>query len=129
MKNLLLMAENTTWALYVLVALLVIGNIVFITLFIISVVRNNKLEYDMRGDLMGLIGKGTEKIASTSFDKERKQPVEAQPKPYGNSKYKMHQSESKDGWFITENGKTEKIAFAKTKEEAQEIIKNMCRDL
>ena len=100
MKNLLLMAENTTWALCVLVALLVIGNIVFITLFIISVVRNNKLEDDMRGDLMGLIGKGTEKIASTSFDKERKQPVEAQPKPYGNSKYKMHQSESKDGCLL-----------------------------
>ncbi|MGN1258616.1 MAG: hypothetical protein ACI4T8_00020 [Christensenellales bacterium] len=129
MQNLLLSTEGTTWALYVLVALLVIGNIVFIALFISSVVRNNKLEDDMRDDLMSLIGKQTEKITSTSFDKERKQPVEAQPKPYGNTKYKMYESKNKDGWYITENGKTEKIAYAKSKEEAQEIIKNLCRNL
>ena len=116
-----------TWVLYLLVSVLILGNILFITLFILSVARNNKIEEDMRQSLIERLGKN-ESYVKTEYDKNVKQPIDARPQPYGNNKYQIVEARHKSGWYVRRKGEEENLAFAKSKEEAQEIIKDLARN-
>lgn len=121
MNNLILSGGVDSWILYVFMGILLLGNIAFIVLFIISVARNNKLEDRIQSDLREYIGK-------TESDLNGRNPVDAQQKSDGQYKYKVVESPKKDGFYVIDKNSKEKLGFAKNKDEAQEIIKNLARN-
>ncbi len=120
MQNFLGMVTIDSWVLYVIMGVLLLGNIAFIIMFVKSVMRNNELEDRIQNDLR-------EKIKETEYDRKRIQPLDAQPKEDGNYKYKVVESAKKDGFFVEDKQTKEKLGFAKTKSEANEIIKELAR--
>ncbi len=120
MRNLLGAVSIDSWVLYVIMGVLLLGNIAFIIMFVKSVMRNNELEDRIQNDLR-------EKIKETEYDKARVQPLDSQPKENGNYKYKVVESAKKDGFFVEDKQTKEKLGFARTKEEANEIIKELAR--
>ncbi len=105
--------------LYAVMIFLLLGNIAFIILFVFSVARNNKLEEQMQNNLKEIIGK-------TEHDKNCSQPLGSYPD--ANNKYRIVESSKKDGFYVTNKKTREQVAFASTKEEALEIIKELARN-
>ena len=120
MNKFLALVEIDPWALYVIMAVLLLGNIAFIIMFVKSVMRNNELEDRIQNDLR-------EKIKKTDYDKTRVQPLDAKTQEHGDCKYKIVESAQKDGFFVIDKKTKETLSFASTKSEANEIIKELSR--
>ena len=119
MSNILTVTIDS-WVLYTIMGVLLLGNIAFIIMFVKSVMRNNELEDRIQNDLR-------EKIGKTEYDKNRVQPLDAQPKENGDCKYKIVESAKKDRFFVIDKKTKETLSFASTKAEANEIIKELSR--
>ena len=120
MSNLLVIT-TTDIILYVLVGLLLVGNILFLVLFLNSVSKCTELEGRLQ-----LSNK--EIIEDTEHDKESSQPVGARMEDDVNQKYIIVQNKASEGWSIKEKGTGVTLAVAKTKDEAKEIVKNLAKN-
>lgn len=119
MFNILALSTNTiTIAMYALVFLLLIGNILFLVLFIISASKCSELEKE-------LSTRTREKISSTDHDRNADQPIGSRMEDKELQKYVI--KESKEGFAIHEKLTGEVMSVSKTKEEAKEILKNLSR--
>lgn len=119
MENFLVITTETiSTIMYVLVFLLLIGNILFLVLFIASASRCSELEKE-------LSTRTREKISSTEHDQNADQPIGSRMEDKEYQKYVI--KESKEGFAIHEKETGEVLSVSKTKEEAKEIIKGLSR--
>ena len=117
MQNLLAISTDTiSIVMYVLVFLLLIGNILFLILFITSASRCTELEKE-------LSVRSKEKISSTDHDKNADQPVGSRMEDKEIQKYII--KETKEGFIVRERDTNEVVSVSKSKEEAKEIIKGL----
>lgn len=107
-----------TWVLYLIMGILLLGNIVFMILFILSVTRNNVLEGKIENDLR-------EKLSKTEHDNKTRQPLNYRPENRKAFGYKIVPAKDKMGWYIRKG--EEIVAYAQNKDEADEILKNLLR--
>ena len=101
---------------YVLVAILLLGNILFLVLFIQSTAKCTGLENQ-------LSARNKESISATEHDKNADQPVGARMED--EQLYSI--VEAKDNFNVVEKRSQKVVAVAKTKEEAKEIIKGLAQ--
>lgn len=116
--NLLLANQMDTTILYVLMIALIILNISFIIIFAISIMKHNKLEKCLENI----------KIQLTEYDKTQTQPPHARPGLETQTKYLIIYDKNSVGWKIIDKNTKEHVGFAKTKTEANEIVKNLLRN-
>lgn len=117
MQSLLLISTNTiTTIMYVLVAILLLGNILFLVLFIQSTAKCTGLENQ-------LSARNKESISATEHDKNADQPVGARMED--EQEYSI--IEAKESFNVAMKKTGEVVAVAKTKEEAKEIIKGLAQ--
>ncbi len=108
--------DNITIIMYVLVALLLVGNILFLVLFIGSTAKCADLENQLRS-------RTGENIANTEHDRNADQPVGARME----DKQQYVVVEAKDNFNVVEKESQQVVAVAKSKDEAREIIKSMAQ--
>ena len=117
MQNLLAIAtDNITIIMYVLVGLLLIGNILFLILFINSTAKCSDLENQLRS-------RTGEAISNTEHDRNADQPVGARME----DKQQYVIAEAKETFNVVEKESQKIVAVAKSKDEAREIIKSMAQ--
>ena len=117
MQNLLAISTDTiSVVMYVLVFLLLIGNILFLILFISSASKCTELEKE-------LSVRNKEKISNTDHDKNADQPVGSRMEDKENQRYII--KETKEGFSVREKDSGEVLSVSKSKEEAKEIIKSL----
>ena len=117
MQNLLaITADNISIIMYILVGLLLVGNILFLILFINSTAKCSDLE----NQLKSRVG---ENISNTEHDRNADQPVGARME----DKQQYVIAEAKEAFNVVEKESQKIVAVAKTKEEAREIIKSMAQ--
>jgi hypothetical protein len=108
--------ESITIMMYVLVVLLLIGNILFLILFIGSTAKCADLENQLKS-------RTGENISNTEHDRNADQPVGARME----DKQQYLVIESKDNFNVVEKESQKVVAVAKSKDEAREIIKSMAQ--
>ena len=108
--------ESITIMMYVLVVLLLIGNILFLILFIGSTAKCVDLENQLKS-------RTGENISNTEHDRNADQPVGARME----DKQQYLVIESKDNFNVVEKESQKVVAVAKSKDEAREIIKSMAQ--
>ena len=108
--------ESVTAMMYVLVVLLLIGNILFLVLFIGSTAKCADLENQLRS-------RTGESICNTEHDRNADQPVGARMEDV--QQYIV--VEAKDSFNVVEKESQTIVAVAKSKDEAREIIKSMAQ--
>ena len=116
MGNLLIAVTANTISIimYLVVGILLLGNILFLILFIGGTAKCTNFESDLQI-------RNREKIANTEHDKKSDQPVGARMED--NQLYVI--KEAKDNFNVVEKESKKVVAVAKTKDEAREIIKSM----
>lgn len=117
----ILVITTTDIILYVLVGLLLVGNILFLILFLNSASKCTELEGQLQLS-------NREKIENTEHDKEGSQPVGARMEDDVNQRYIIVQNKASEGWSVKEKGTDVILAVAKTKDEAKEIIKSLAKN-
>ena len=108
--------ESITIMMYVLVVLLLVGNILFLILFIGSTAKCADLENQLKS-------RTGENISNTEHDRNADQPVGARME----DKQQYLVIESKDNFNVVEKESQKVVAVAKSKDEAREIIKSMAQ--
>lgn len=113
--------EIDSWVLYLIMAILLLGNIAFIVLFILSVSRNNILEGRIEEILKNSLSNKTQHDLKTS------QPVGARGEDIDGNNYKIVPAKDKMGWYVKKDGDLTPVSFVETREEAEEVVKDITR--
>ncbi len=122
MNLLLNVTTIDTVLLYVIMGVLLLGNLIFIILFVWSVARNNTLEEKYGQTLKNDLEK------ATAHDKTTTQPIGARAEDINLSEYKVVPARDKIGWYVIKKSDKSQIAYAQDKLEADEILKNIVRN-
>lgn len=108
----------------IIIIALTISNLVFITLFILSVIKQNR-KLDMPLDE---IKRADKEIIGSGYEKQAHQTNKTAMQTGAEKQFIMVETEKNDGFYVKNKQTKETIAFCKTKAEALEIIKSLKRE-